>query len=444
MNINKGAEKIINILEDNGYEAYAVGGCIRDTLMGKIPNDWDITTNCMPDDMIRCFDGYRIIDTGLKHGTVTVLIDGQGYEVTTYRQDGEYTDNRHPDQVTFVTDLASDLSRRDFTINAMAYNHKRGLVDLFGGKEDIEKKIIRCVGSPEKRFSEDALRILRALRFASVLDFSIDQATSQAILDLKDSLDNISKERINVEFTKLLCGKRNVEIIRDYFDVICVFIPEMKPMKGFDQKTRWHIYDVLEHTLNSLQYTNDDFIVKMTMLLHDIGKPHMFTMDERGGHFFGHQAESGKMAREILNRLRYDKNTTSTIVKLICEHDNRFDSNPKKIKRMLNKLGLDDTRRLIVIQKADNLSQNPEFVRNGMLALIESEKIIDKIIEEGQVFSLAQLAISGKDLIDMGLKPGPEVGLILQTLLEDVSDGNLENSKDVLCGEVLKYLKKQV
>lgn len=444
MNINDGAKKIIEILEGKGYEAYAVGGCVRDTIMGKIPNDWDITTNCMPEDMIKCFEGYRIIETGLKHGTVTVLIDGQGYEVTTYRQDGEYTDNRHPDKVTFVTDLASDLSRRDFTINAMAYNPGTGLVDLFGGREDIENKIIRCVGEPEKRFSEDALRILRALRFASVLDFSIDKATSDAIFNLKDTLENISRERINVEFTKLLCGKRGIDIIREYFDVICVFIPEMKPMKGFDQRTHWHIYDVLEHTLHALEYTNDDFIVKMTMLLHDIAKPHTFTFDERGGHFFGHQAESGKIAREILNRLRYDKNTISTVVRLICEHDNRFRPEVKAIKRVLNKLGPEDTRRLIVIQKADNLSQNPEMVKSGMQSLFESEKILEDIIKEGEAFSLAQLELTGKEVIDMGVKPGPEVGNVLQMLLDGVIDGILENEKEALAEQVLKYLKKQV
>ena len=440
MNINEGANRIINILERNGYEAYAVGGCVRDTLMGKVPADWDITTNCMPDDMIRCFEDYRIIETGLKHGTVTVLIDGVGYEVTTYRRDGEYTDNRHPDKVTFVTDIASDLSRRDFTINAMAYNPKSGLVDLFGGREDIENKVIRCVGSPDKRFSEDALRILRALRFASVLDFSIDKTTSDAIFAFKDFLDNISKERINVEFTKLLCGQRNVDIIREYFDVICVFIPEMKPMKGFDQKTRWHIYDVLEHTLHSLDNANDDFIVKMTMLLHDIAKPHTFSMDDRGGHFTGHQARSAEIAREILNRLRYDKNTTSAIVQLISEHDNRFDSNPKKIKRILNKLGPENGKRLIAVQKADNLAQNPEQVRNGLQSIIESEKIMDRIIAENQVFSLAQLEISGKDLIAMGVKPGPDIGRILQQILDDVIDCKIENVKDALCSEVLKYL----
>ena len=278
------------------------------------------------------------------------------------------------------------------------------------------------------------------MRFASVLDFSIDKTTSDAIFAFKDFLDNISKERINVEFTKLLCGQRNVDIIREYFDVICVFIPEMKPMKGFDQKTRWHIYDVLEHTLHSLDNANDDFIVKMTMLLHDIAKPHTFSMDDRGGHFMGHQARSAEIAREILNRLRYDKNTTSAIVQLISEHDNRFDSNPKKIKRILNKLGPENGKRLIAVQKADNLAQNPEQVRNGLQSIIESEKIMDRIIAENQVFSLAQLEISGKDLIAMGVKPGPDIGRILQQILDDVIDCKIENVKDALCSEVLKYL----
>ena len=241
MNINKGAEKIINILEANGYEAYAVGGCVRDTIMGKTPNDWDITTNCLPEDIVHCFEGVRIIETGLKHGTVTLLIDDETFEVTTYRKDGAYTDNRHPDSVTFVTDLESDLSRRDFTVNAMAYNPRIGLVDLFGGREDIENKCIRCVGEANKRFGEDALRILRALRFASVLNFTINEDTSRAIYELKDNLSNISKERINCEFTKLLTGKRNVDIIREYFDVICEFIPEMADMRGFKQHNSWHI-----------------------------------------------------------------------------------------------------------------------------------------------------------------------------------------------------------
>lgn len=441
MNINKGAEKIINILEANGYEAYAVGGCVRDTIMGKTPNDWDITTNCLPEDIVHCFEGVRIIETGLKHGTVTLLIDDETFEVTTYRKDGAYTDNRHPDSVTFVTDLESDLSRRDFTVNAMAYNPRIGLVDLFGGREDIENKCIRCVGEANKRFGEDALRILRALRFASVLNFTINEDTSRAIYELKDNLSNISKERINCEFTKLLTGKRNVDIIREYFDVICVFIPEMADMRGFKQHNSWHIYDVLEHTLVALSHANNDIIVRLALLLHDIAKPRMFTMDENGiGHFHGHPAVSADMAREILNRLRYDKNTISTVVRLIKDHDNRFPPNIKSVKRMMTKLGEENMRRLISIQLADSSAQNPERSAQRLRDIQDASKLIDIIVTQQQAYSINQLAVNGKDLIEMGIKPGPRLGEILEELLQLVIDDKLENTRDSLISQVLKYL----
>lgn len=445
MNINKNAVKIIETLESFGYEAYIVGGCVRDSVMGKIPHDWDITTNCMPENIGKCFEGIRLVETGLKHGTVTLVIDDEPFEVTTYRKDGKYTDNRHPDQVTFVSDLESDLSRRDFTVNAMAYNPKTGLVDLFGGIHDIENRCIRAVGNATKRFEEDALRILRALRFAAVLDFTIDEDTSDAIFNLKDNLENISKERINCEFTKLLAGKKNVDIIREYFDVICVFIPEIKPLKGFNQHNNWHVYDVLEHTLKAVENAGDDIIVKISMLLHDIGKPSMFTVDEHGvGHFHGHQEVSANIASTILNRLRYDKYTINTVTKLIKEHDNRFPAQRKSVKRMMNKLGEENIRRLMCIQYADNRAQNPDMAEKRLKEIYEINELINEIIRENQAFSVKQLALSGSDLIQIGVAAGPEIGSILDNLLELVINEEIKNDKQELSRWVLKYLEKRV
>jgi len=310
----KEVKKIIKSLEDSAYEAYIVGGSLRDILMGKAPHDWDIATSAIPEQVMACFPTQRIITTGLKHGTVTIMQGGIGYEVTTFRIDSDYSDNRHPDEVSFTPSLKEDLSRRDFTINAMAYNPASGLIDLFNGLADLANRQINCVGVPERRFQEDSLRMMRALRFAAVLDFQIGESTAFAIHQHKSLLQNISAERINFELCGLLCGKNVENILRQYADVIAVFIPEIKIMWNFAQNNRYHYLDVWEHTIKAVAVVNADLILRLVMLFHDIAKPECYTEDEAGnGHFYGHPKVSSNMAKTIMKRLKFDNKTSKTV-----------------------------------------------------------------------------------------------------------------------------------
>ena len=308
----KSVELILSKLNNCGYEAYIVGGCVRDSIIGTTPHDWDICTSALPEQVMEVFEGYKIIPTGLKHGTVTIIIDDAQYEVTTYRIDGKYEDNRHPKEVSFTSDLKEDLSRRDFTINAMAYNPSIGLVDYFGGKKDIRKKLIKCVGNPDERFNEDALRIMRTLRFASTYGFVITEETSSAVHCNVALLNNIAKERINTELCKLLCGEGVLEILLNYNDVISTIIPELKPCIGFNQNNRYHQYTVYDHIAHAVSnYTGEDMVVKVALLLHDIGKPTCYTEDENGGHFHGHGVPSSEIAKEaVVDENRYCRVST--------------------------------------------------------------------------------------------------------------------------------------
>ena len=424
--------RALSILEACGYEAYVVGGCVRDSLLGRTPNDWDVTTNATPKEMKACFTNFRVIETGIRHGTLTVIIDGMQLEITTYRNDGEYLDNRHPVQVTFSKHIEDDLSRRDFTVNAMAYHPTKGLVDLFGGREDLQNRVVRAVGDAKTRFEEDGLRILRAIRFASVLDFDIAKDTAKAVHSCRNLLSGIAAERIRDEFCKLVCGRGAVRILREYIDVIAVFLPELGRCVGFEQNTKYHCFDVFEHTLQALALCeNDDLITRLGILLHDIGKPLCYTEDEQGGHFKGHAPIGVEITREILLRLRFDNETIHRMERLVEWHDIPLSAEKKRVKRLLQKLSDADILRLLEIKRCDRLAHAPDF-REMPPELAEIPSVIDEIRAEDACLSLRTLAVDGADLMELGVPEGKRIGEILHTLLDDVIEERLPNKKEAL------------
>ena len=438
--IPKYVKTVLEMLEEAGYEAWCVGGCVRDGLLGRIPGDWDVTTSAMPEETMAVFGG-RAVPTGLQHGTVTVRADHKSVEVTTYRVDGAYHDHRRPDSVSFTHSLEEDLRRRDFTINAMAINLKGELRDPFGGQRDLKAGVLRCVGDPDQRFCEDALRILRGIRFAAVLGFDIDSETGKRIHQNRELLREIAAERIQVEVLKLLCGKNAAEILRQYPDVVGVFWPEVLPMVGFDQKNYHHCYDVWEHTLHALAVIPPEPVLRCAALLHDIGKPRCFTVDEKGvGHFYGHGSISREMANQMLRRLKCSTDFRETVVRLVDWHDRDIPRTDKSIRRALGKRGEPDLRRLIALKRADNLAQAPEF-RDRQLELDKAERILEKLLEENACFSLKQLSVNGKDLTDMGLS-GPSVGAVLKRLLDNVIEGELPNEREALLRQAEKLVTK--
>ena len=428
----------MNVLEHGGFEGWLVGGCVRDSLMGKIPHDWDVTTSASPMEMISLFSDYKLIETGLKHGTVTVVISGEQIEITTFRIDGEYRDNRRPSSVSFTSDISEDLSRRDFTVNAMAYSPLRGLCDLFGGQEDLEAKLIRCVGEPDKRFGEDGLRILRALRFASALDFSIHEDTAESVHRNKELLRNISAERIFSEFTKLLCGKGAARILREYPDVIGVFVPEVLPCVGFDQRTPWHNRDVWEHTVTALISVPADPVMRLSMFFHDLGKPACQTFDGEIAHYRGHPDESAKIADTVLDRLRSDNFTRKTVRTVVSAHETvvKMKADKKEVRNMLRRFGVENSRRLILSARADYAAKAPVQGQEENFRVIEG--ILDGILARDECFDLSHLAVDGKTLLAAGIPRGKELGNILDTLLAEVIDEKLENKHDVLVSRALE------
>ena len=424
--------RALSVLEACGYEAYTVGGCVRDSLLGRTPNDWDITTNATPEQMKACFADFRVIETGIQHGTLTVIVDGMQLEITTYRNDGEYLDNRHPKEVTFSKNIEDDLSRRDFTVNAMAYHPKKGVVDLFGGKEDLENCVIRAVGDAKTRFCEDGLRIMRAIRFASVLDFQIEEDTAKAVHECKNLLSGIAAERIREEFCKLICGPGAVHILRDYIDVISVFLPELGRCVGFEQNTKYHCYNVFEHTLQALAVCREeDMLTRLGVLLHDIGKPLCYTEDAEGGHFKGHAPAGVKIAHEVLSRLRFDNESIRRMELLIEWHDIPLSAEKKRVKRLLQKLSDQDILRLLEIKRCDRLAHAPEFRElPPELAIIPS--VIEEIKLENACLSLRTLAVDGDDLMALGIPKGKQIGEMLSTLLDEVIEERLPNQKEAL------------
>ena len=432
---------IIDTLETNGYEAYAVGGCVRDSLLEKEPEDWDICTSALPEQTLKIFSGRHVIETGLKHGTLTLMLDHKPFEITTYRIDGVYSDNRRPDKVEFVNDLKADLSRRDFTINAMAYHSKTGLVDFFGGANDLEKGIIKCVGDTGKRFREDALRIMRAMRFAAVLGFEIDEDTSKAMLDNKNLLSNIAAERIHNELNKLVAGKNAKSILMRHVPVITEIIPEILPMIEFEQNNPWHYLDIWHHTLTALIHVPADVALRLTMLFHDIGKPKCYTESGDGsGHFYGHPQASHDIAKEIMLRLKYDNDTVETVTQLILYHDAEIKNDGRNIKRWLNRIGEERFRLLLEVKKADNKAQAIVFAQEKLDMLDDTEILLDEIIEQEQCFSLKDLNVNGNDLIHLGIPEGVMVGNILNRLIDMVIDEQVENDKIKLLEAVEKMI----
>lgn len=429
LEISKGAKKAIKMLQDSGFEAYAVGGCVRDMLMGKSANDFDITTNALPEETKRVFADERTIETGLKHGTLTVLLDGESLEITTYRVDGEYLDNRHPQSVSFTRRLQDDLSRRDFTMNALVYNDSEGVLDYYDGKTDIENKIIRAVGDPERRFTEDALRILRAIRFSSALGFKIDEKTKQAMHKCRHLLHNISGERIAVEINKFVMGDYVKNAILENYDILGELVPEFEKMYKFNQRNRWHIYDILEHTAVAVENTPKIPHLRLAMLFHDTGKVHTFFTDEKGiGHFYGHGEKSAEVVREYLNKNKYDNFTKERVIWLVENHDVPTEERDIVVKRRLNKMGKERFLELIQIQRADNLAQNPELVDIEHFARLE--EMVERISKE--CFSLSTLAINGSDLVEAGFEKGRGIGEILNALLDEVIENKLQNEKEAL------------
>lgn len=425
---------ILETLETAGHRAWCVGGCVRDALLGRIPEDWDVTTAARPEETMALF-GDRAVPTGLRHGTVTVRTAAGGVEVTTLRRDGVYRDHRRPESVEFTDSLEEDLRRRDFTVNALAVDLRETLYDPLGGQADLAAGILRCVGDPDRRFDEDALRILRGARFAAQLGFAIHPDTAAAIRRNRALLGDIAPERIWMELKKLVTGDRAAEVLRAYPDVIGVFWPEVLPMVGFDQRNRHHCHDVWEHTLHAMAAVPPEVELRLTMLLHDIGKPSCFAEDEKGqGHFYGHPAESARLAEDMLRRLRADNATREAVVRLVAWHDKNIPRTRPGVARALAALGEGDLRRLLVVKRADNLAQAPDY-RSVQGEIDKAEAILNQLLAEGACVSLGQLAVTGRDLLALGLS-GPAVGQALHALLDAVIDGNLPNEREALLAAV--------
>lgn len=424
---------IIEKLRHNGYSCYAVGGCVRDSLRGIQPHDWDFTTSAPPQEIERVFADYQTVGVGKKYGTVAVIVGGELYEITTYRIDGEYSDSRHPDDVAFSDRLSDDLSRRDFTVNAMAYNDEDGLVDLYGGRQDLANGVIRCVGDPDQRFSEDALRILRALRFASTLGFTIEPETSDAILRQRKLLSDIAGERIREELLKLLCGDRADFVLRRYRSVIAVFIPELKGTFDFEQHSKHHNRDVYRHTVAAVHHIEPQPLLRVAMLFHDIGKPLAQTTDKYGAyHYRNHQKIGAAMTREILRRLCMPSAVIDEVCTLIRWHDERFQPDTVTIKRYLKQLGADVMQRLMLIQRADILAQSKYMREEKLRNLSAVSDELHRIIAAGECYNLRQLAVNGSDLLHNGFCSGVRIGEILDALLDRVIEGALPNEKEPL------------
>lgn len=435
---------LIDILDWAGYDSYIVGGCVRDFFLGKAPHDWDICTAAEPKKVLTILDLHKIksIETGLQHGTVTAHIDGNNYEITTFRIDGEYSDNRRPDNVHFVRDVKADLARRDFTINAMAYSSWEGLVDPFGGYGDLDAKLIRCVGNPDERFQEDALRILRALRFAATYGFKIEEETAAAIHRNKDLLKNISAERIQSELCKILRGEGVLDILLNYSDVMTVIIPELEPCIGFEQNNPYHKYTVYDHIAHAVaNYRGNVVSVKMALLLHDIGKPECYTEDHNGGHFHGHAVPSMRIAKDVVERLKFDNKTKQEIVDLVLYHDADIYPSYRPVRRWLNKIGYDMLDKLIGVKLAD-IGAHSEINQFSRIDQCNEIRLVAMtVIDQQQCFQIKDLDVNGRDILSLGVSPGPKVGEVLNHLLNKVIDAEIQNEREVLMEEAERYLK---
>lgn len=426
------AHKIISTLEAAGYEAYAVGGCVRDSILGRSPDDWDITTSARPEETKRLFS--RTIDTGIRHGTVTVMLDKEGFEVTTYRIDGDYEDGRHPKNVTFTANLEEDLRRRDFTINAMAYNESQGLVDLYGGLADIETGVIRCVGDAGERFTEDALRMMRAVRFSAQLGYRIDEDTRAAIMALAPNLQKISAERIQTELVKLVVSP-HPDYLRIAYEtgITAQILPEFDLCMETPQNNPHHCYTVGEHILHSMSAVESDKVLRLGMLFHDIGKPQTITVDEEGiTHNKTHPEVGAEMTRKILRRLKFDNDTIDKVTKVVLYHDQEIAATQAGVRRAMNRMGEDIFTMMFAVRRADVEAQSDYQREEKLQSIAYIEGLYQKVKEQGDAFSLKDLAITGFDLIAQGMKPGRQIGAVLQELLERVLEDPSCNTPEKL------------
>ena len=422
-----------------GFEAYPVGGCVRDLLLGKTPHDWDVCTSALPEQMKAVFSDVACFDTGLKHGTLTVFIGGEPIEITTFRSDGGYSDHRRPDSVSFVTSLREDLSRRDFTVNALCFDEGGEVIDLFGGRADLEKGLIRCVGDPEQRFEEDALRILRALRFSSVLDFDIEKDTSAAIRKKAGLLSFVSAERVFSELKKLLTGCRAGLLLLEYREVFALIIPELAECFDVKQNNPHHKYDVYTHICKSVDSIVLDETLRLTMLMHDIGKPRCKTTDDAGvDHFKKHPAVGAAMAEDILTRLKADNRTKELVCEYIKEHDNRLAENERSVARFISKHGYEFFDNYLLIRRADTLAQSMYYREEKLKDLEVLRDIRNELERKDACLKLSDLAIGGRDRLGLGLMGG-EIGIALDAALEGVIAGEVKNERE----ELIAYVKQK-
>lgn len=432
---------VLEQLERAGFEAWFVGGCVRDSLLGRVPGDWDVATSARPNQVQACFTGFSTADVGARHGTILVVAQGRPVEVTTYRQDGSYSDSRHPDQVTFSPRLEDDLARRDFTINAMAWHPRRGLRDCFGGQQDLAARQLRCVGDPDRRLSEDALRVLRCLRFAAVLGFSIHPATARALWGHKGLLPGVSKERVREELTKLLCGEAAPQVLREYSGIFFPLLPELLPTCGCTQETPYHCYTVWEHTLHALAHAPREGALRWAALLHDCGKPAAkFFSPDGVAHFYGHAAHSQRLAQQLLTRLRFSNRERERICSLVGAHSQALPLSEKRVKKLMGRYGAEWFFQLLDLMAADNSGKQPGLCPPRLAQIEEARALAASILEQGACLTLRGLAVKGDDLLSLGFAPGPALGDALRSLLDQVISGQLPNERDALLGAAKKRL----
>lgn len=442
LEISEDARRIIKVLSLRGFDAYVVGGAVRDLLMGRTPHDYDFATDARPEEIKKSFP--KTIDTGISHGTVTVVQNKICYEVTTFRADGLYTDSRHPEDVEFIEDIRVDVLRRDFTINALAYNEQKGIIDCVGGCEDIKAGLIRCVGEPERRFKEDALRMLRAVRFAIVLGFDIEERTALAIKKYAILIKKVSAERIREELEKILRSENPGRIaLLHELGLLQHIMPELERCFRVEQRNKYHIYNVGEHIMNAVASTPEDIIIRWSALLHDVGKPLCKSVDSNGIiHFYGHHHESVRLGDEILRRLRLDNESRKNILMLIENHDVRIEPNPISVKRVMARLGEDLFLKLLQLQEADNRAKNLKFLPEKLAKLAEVRVIYRKVLSERQPYLASDMVVNGRDLIKLGFRAGREIGDTLHVLLDEVLMNPSLNNREYLLGRA-KQLKKR-
>ena len=427
------AREALERLGQAGFEAWFVGGCVRDSLLGQTPGDWDVATSALPEETAACFAGLPQVDAGKKHGTVAVVLSGQLVEITTYRVDGAYSDSRHPDGVAFSPRLEDDLSRRDFTVNAMAWHPRRGLVDPFGGREDLSRRMLRCVGDPRRRFGEDALRVLRCLRFASQLGFSVQRETGRALWEFEGPLLTLSAERVREELTKLLCGEQAPQVLREYSGIIFTLLPELVPMCGCTQETPYHCYTVWEHTLHALGHAPQNATLRWAAFLHDSGKPGAKFFSPNGvAHFYGHAGLSEQLAQGLLARLRFSNKERERVCSLIGAHSQALPLSEKRIKKLLGKQGEEWFFQLLDLMAADNSGKQPDLCPPRLALIGEARELARSSLAQGACLTLKSLAVKGDDLLALGYAPGPGLGAALQALLDLVVAGEIPNEKAAL------------